>query len=365
MGRMMALEARRMGYRTVVLDPAQNSPAAQVADIHIQAPVDDAQAALDLAARCDVVTLEWELIPASVLEKIEAVKPLYPSSKVLRIIQDRLSQKEFLAKNKFPQVPFLAVNGLAELKASAPKIGFPCILKRRSHGYDGKGQALLQNKDSLSLAAQTLESPCVLEAQISFDLEISVILARGKNGEISLYPIARNVHRNGILHTTQVPAAIPEATQKKAQTIACSIAEALGHVGVMAVEMFVVGDDILVNEIAPRVHNSGHYTLGACLTSQFEQHLRAISGLPLGETKLVSAAVMVNLLGNLWREGEPNWSAILYQPNLKLHLYGKAKPAPGRKMGHILILGGDAEGSLKTAEELLLKLKQKTNASLC
>lgn len=358
LGRMIALEARRMGYRTIVLDPAPGSPAAQVADRHIRAPVDDAQAALKLARHSDVVTLEWELIPAEILKKIEAEKPLHPSSRVLAIIQDRLIQKEFLKKNGFPQASYAAVDDSASLQDAAAEIGFPCILKRRGQGYDGKGQALIENEASLGRAKELLKTPCVLEAKVRFQIEVSVILARGQDGRVAVYPVAENAHRDGVLYTTRAPARISNEVQERAELLAIAVADSLNHVGVMAVEMFLLeSGELLVNEVAPRPHNSGHFTLGACATSQFEQHLRAVSGLPLSDTTLLAPALMLNLLGDLWRDGEPRWDKLLRIPNLKLHLYGKAKPAPGRKMGHILLLGPDADRSLAAAEEILAEQK--------
>lgn len=357
LGRFLGIEARLMGLKTVVLDPTPGSPAGQVCDRQIVAPVDDPKAALELAMLCDVVTLEWELIPAPVLEAIEAVKPLFPSSKVIRTIQDRLAQKDFLHKHGFPQTPYAAVLNAAELKKAAKKIGFPCILKRRTHGYDGKGQYRLKSAKDLAGAAATLQAPCVLEAMVDFQREVSVITAFTQDGQSRAFPLAENVHRNGILHSTLAPAGIPMPESDRAFALADKIGRALGHVGVMAVEMFQKKDgSILVNEIAPRVHNSGHYTLGACATSQFEQHLRAVCGLPMGSTVIDGPAVMINLLGELWAGGEPRWKELIGHPRVKLFIYGKAKPAPGRKMGHFLFLGEHPDGPLREAERLYSRL---------
>ena len=354
LGRMIAIVARRMGYRTIVLDPTPQCPAAQVADKHIQASVDDLKAAVELAKLCDVVTLEWELIPFDVLEAVERIKPLSPSSSVLRVIQDRLTQKEFLARNGIPQAPFAAVSDPEDLDDAADELGYPCILKRRRAGYDGKGQFRLASRFDHEGAMETLKAPCVLEAKINFKSEISVILARDAKGSVSFFPIAENVHRDGVLHVTAAPARVSAAIAGKAEALAAKIARALGHVGVMAVEMFALKDGrLLVNEIAPRVHNSGHYTQGACVTSQFEQHVRAVCGLALGETELLTPAIMVNLLGDLWIKGPPRWQTLLNRPNARLHLYGKAKPAAGRKMGHIVLLGEKAGSALKTANTIL------------
>lgn len=358
LGRMLAVEARRMGYRTIVLDPAPDGPAAQTADEHIQAPLGDLKAARALAKRSDVVTMEWELIPAETLDAVARLKPLYPNAAVLRIIADRLTQKQFLAKGRFAQAPYAEVDDFPGLQKAALKIGFPCILKRRRAGYDGKGQKTINTLRDLEAAAELLQAPCVLEAKISFRKEISVILARGRDGKTSVYPAAENIHRGGILHTTITPAHVSASVENKARALAVSLAKKLGHVGVMAVELFLLKDGtLLVNEIAPRVHNSGHFTLGACAVSQFEQHLRAICGLPLAGGELLSPVVMVNLLGELWDKGEPRWDKILNNPRARLHLYGKKKAAPGRKMGHVLLLGKDTKKSLLQAESLLKALK--------
>ena len=354
LGRFIALEARLMGLKTVVLDPTPNSPAGQVCDAQIVAPVDDMKAALELARLSDVVTLEWELIPAEILEALEAAKrPLFPSSAVIRTIQDRLTQKDFLHKGSFPQTPYAAVSGAGELKAAAKRLGFPCILKRRRHGYDGKGQLRLRSRADLSQAAALLEAPCVLEAMVDFRRELSVIIAFSADGKARAFPIAENAHRGGILHSTTAPAAVSASESAAARALAEKIGRALGHVGVMAVELFQGrSGELLVNEIAPRVHNSGHYTLGACATSQFAQHLRAGLGMPLGSAALETPAVMINLLGELWSEGEPRWESLVQTPGVKLFLYGKEKAAPGRKMGHFLVLGDFPGGALAEAERL-------------
>ncbi|MBI4376828.1 MAG: 5-(carboxyamino)imidazole ribonucleotide synthase [Elusimicrobia bacterium] len=338
LGRMIALEARRMGYRAVVLDPSPDCPAAQVCDRHVRAPFKDAAAVEEFARACDVVTLEWELIPMETLESIARLKPLFPAPPVLSFIQDRLRQREFLASHGLPQTAFAAASSREELRAAAKKVGLPAIAKKRREGYDGKGQWALSAESDLD--RDFIDgNPCVLEARVDFEKEISVILARGREGEISFFPVAENEHRDGILRVTRAPAPLPADLERRAREIGAAVAEKLGHVGVLAVELFVAKTgELLVNEIAPRVHNSGHFSFGACATSQFEQHLRAVCGLPLGDPRLLSPAVMVNLLGELWSGGEPDWSRVLRRPELRLHLYGKAKPAPGRKMGHLLAL---------------------------
>ncbi len=343
-----------MGYKTVVLDPAADAPAAAVCDVFIQAAVDDKESALKLAAQSDVVTLEWELIPAETLKAIESKKPLFPSSKVIEAIQDRLTQKEFLQSRGLPLAPFAAVDTQTSLAAGVRRLGPDCILKRRRAGYDGKGQQVITADTDLSVAENLLSAPCVLERKVSFKKELSVILSRDGNGTVTFFPLAENIHRKGILHATVAPARISSEVRKKAEDLAAAAASALGHVGVLAAELFLLpGGALLINEIAPRVHNSGHYTLGACATSQFEAHLRAVCGLPAGAPALLAPAVMVNLMGELWESGEPDWTKVLACPQARLHLYGKKKASPGRKMGHIVLVGVDAEAGLALADELL------------
>jgi 5-(carboxyamino)imidazole ribonucleotide synthase len=354
LGRFIAQAAKNLGWKTAALDPDKNSPALQIVDVPIHGSVDDISAARRLAQLSDIVTLEWELIALSTLEEIARLKPLFPAPRVLAKIQDRLIQKKFLDEYGFPQTPYGEALSIQDLP-------FPIILKRRTRGYDGKGQARLNSKTDAAKAFELLKEPCVWESLVSFKKEISVILARGKDGQTSVYPIAENIHRNGILHMTRAPAHITEDTALKAKTLALKIAETLGHVGVMAVEMFLLeSGQLLINEIAPRVHNSGHYTLGACETSQFEQHARAVGGLPLGDCKMKAPAVMVNLLGDLWNGGKPNWSALDGVPGLTLHLYGKSEARPGRKMGHYTVVGPSAADEWKNAGERLNSLTEKS-----
>lgn len=352
LGRLLAEAARSLGYRTAALDASPSAPALQVVDRPIVGAVDDPSAALALASASDLVTLEWELIPVKVLEVVAAARPLFPAPSVLGVIQDRLTQKNFLRKHGFPQTPY----GEA---ATATGWKYPVILKRRSHGYDGKGQCRLGSAADAPKAAEVLKSPCVWEKLVDFKAEISVVLARGRDGATAVYPVAENVHRNGILHATRAPARIPRDVEAKAVALAIKISEALGHVGVMAVEMFLLHDEsLLVNEIAPRVHNSGHYTLGGCAVSQFEQHVRAVCGLPLGSTELREGrAAMVNLLGDLWEKGEPDWSPLKAVPGATLHLYGKSGARPGRKMGHYTVVGAAAETEFDQADKRLLELR--------
>ena len=257
--------------------------------------------------------------------------------------------------------------GRAEtLRAAASVVGFPCVLKTRRSGYDGKGQARVGRVDELDDAWRALgEAPALIESFVDFEKEISVLLARDLDGNVRFHPIAENTHRRHILHTSRVPARIPADLVSQAEKLGARIASALGHVGMMAIELFVTREGgLLVNEIAPRTHNSGHYTFGACATSQFEQHVRAICGLPLGDPSLLRPAVMLNLLGDLWRDGSPAWRTVLSHPTARLHLYGKRRPSPGRKMGHILILDDDIQAAAEVAETIASELEQSVAAPL-
>jgi 5-(carboxyamino)imidazole ribonucleotide synthase len=355
LGRMMALAARRMGYRIVVLDPNPRCPTAQVSDGVVVGALDDVEAATRLAKQVDTITLDTEHVPADVLAALEAVAPVRPNANVLRTIQDRLVQKQFLDGLGLPQTPWADAT---DLPAALAKVGLPAIVKVRRAGYDGKGQVRVE-KD-LSVVNVLRGESAVAEQVVKFTREISVVLARGMTGEVKIYPIAENVHRRHILHTTRAPAPMTITGRKQAEDIAVRVAEALGHVGVMAVELFELADGrLLVNEIAPRTHNSGHYTYGACVTSQFEQHVRAVAGLPLGDPRALTGAVMVNLIGDLWAAGPPPWRELLVHPEARLHLYGKDAPAPGRKMGHVLLLDDDTDRALAKAEHLISALSPK------
>lgn len=363
LARMMLLEARRMGYRGWVLAASEHDPAVALADGSIVAEVDDLAAAGQLARAADVVTVDTEHVPARVLAQIEALVPVRPSWKVLDTIQDRRAQRAFLTRIGGPQPTCLAVDSREELEANARIVGFPCVLKSRRAGYDGKGQTMIRRAEELAAAWDVCGGQAaMLEEFIEFEREISVLLARTPAGEVAYYPIAHNVHRDHMLSTTVAPAVLDTGMEEEARAIAGRIAEALEHVGMLAVELFVVARDrsrqgerssLLVNEIAPRPHNSGHYTFGACFTSQFEQHVRAIAGLPLGDPSLVSPAAMVNLFGDLWHDGEPDWMPVLSCPQARLHLYGKREPRLRRKMGHVLVLEADPAQALRRAGALL------------
>lgn len=355
LGRMMAVVARQMGYRIIVLDPSPRCPTAQVSDGVVVGALDDLDAARHLAQQVDVITLDTEHVPADVLAELEQIAPVRPGPSVLRTIQDRLVQKQFLDRLGLPQAAWAPAGNPAELAAALDRLGRPAILKVRRAGYDGKGQVRIEpDADPAAQLARLHGEPAVVEQLVPFVREVSVILARGLGGEHRIYPIAENAHRRHILHTTRAPAPMPDAQRARAEAIAVTVADALGHVGVMAVEMFELADgQLLVNEIAPRTHNSGHYTYGACSTSQFEQHLRAVCGQPLGDPRPLTGAVMVNLIGDLWAAGPPAWQHVLARPEARLHLYGKDAPAPGRKMGHITLLDDDTDRALVTAEALI------------
>ena len=360
LARMLAFEARRMGYRIATLDPDPAAPAAPAADIHVTGALDDPRAAEDLARESDVVTLDTEHVPAAILERLEMMRPVRPAARVLRVVQDRLEQRRFLDSQGAPQVRYAAVADGASLREAAGRIGFPAVLKARRSGYDGKGQALVASADAIADAWRAVGgAPAILEPFVDFEREISVLLARDLDGNVRFHPIAENAHRRHVLRMSRVPARIPAALAARAEELGARLASALDHVGMMAIELFVTREgELLVNEIAPRPHNSGHYSFGACATSQFEQHVRAICGLPLGDTSLLRPAVVLNLLGDLWNDGVPDWSAVLAHPAARLHLYGKARARPGRKMGHVLILGEDAEGASALAETIAGELER-------
>lgn len=357
LGRLIAEAARGLGWRTAALDADAKSPALQVVDLPVVGAVDDPAAARRLAEVSDLVTLEWELIPAPVLDEVAKLRPLHPAPSVLAVIRDRLTQREFLKTHGFPQTE----HGTASSPADLPR--YPIIVKRRTHGYDGKGQARLASAAEAAEKSPIFDAPCVWEAIVPFEKEISVILTRAESATVA-YPVAENEHRGGVLHATRAPAEIAPEVAARAVALAEKIGAALGHRGTMAVEMFLLKDGaLLVNEIAPRVHNSGHYTLGACPTSQFEQHARAVLGLPLGPVAPAAPATMVNLLGDLWANGEPDWRALDDIPGLALHLYGKSSARPGRKMGHYTVVGAAAAEEWRRADERLAALARRSRLS--
>ena len=353
LGRMFVHAAQAMGYKVLVLDPDGNGPAAQAADDVIVAAYDDAAAIAAFGKRVAAVTTEFENVPAASLEVLAAAVPTRPDARAVRIAQDRRKEKRFFAEHKLPVGPFAVIERAEDLR-NAPASLFPGILKTATLGYDGKGQQRVTSVEQAPLAWMSMkQAPCVLEALIAFELEISVLVARSSVGEVRVWPVQENQHINGILDLTLVPARIDDALREKAQTLARQLVVSLDYVGVLCVEMFIIKNGVLLNEIAPRPHNSGHYTIEACVTSQFEQQVRVLAGAPLGDTSLVQPAVMVNVLGDVWFDAataiQPAWAEILALPGTHLHLYGKAEPRIARKMGHVTCTAASVDEALATA----------------
>jgi 5-(carboxyamino)imidazole ribonucleotide synthase len=351
---MFCVAARTMGYRVWVLDPDPGSPAGALADRHLQADYLDHDALDELRAHCAAVTTEFENVPAETLEFLERGVTVHPSSGAVAIARDRILEKTFIREQGLATAPFFAINSRADLDAACARLRMPALLKTAQLGYDGKGQVAVTGLDSARQGFRDLGEPaCVLEERVELAREISVILARGVDGDTAAYPPGENVHVNGILDTTRVPADISATLAAQATQMAVSLAQALRYCGVLAVEFFVTtGGELLINEMAPRPHNSGHYTLDATLTSQFEQQVRTLCGLPPGSTRLLSPAVMVNLLGDLWTPDTPPWDRLLQHRQAKLHLYGKRDARPGRKMGHYTCLAEDAPQAVALAESI-------------
>ncbi|AMX85343.1 5-(carboxyamino)imidazole ribonucleotide synthase [Geobacillus subterraneus] len=350
LGRMMAIAAREMGFRIAVLDPTPDSPCGQVADVEITAPYHDLDAIAELARVSDVITYEFENIDAQALEWLEANAYVPQGSRLLAVTQDRALEKAAIVEAGLPVAPYREVDGWDELEQAVAMTGFPCVLKTRRGGYDGKGQYVLRGEGDLAKAADLLGlGPCILEGWVPFVKEMSVIVARNLDGETAVFPVAENIHIENILHQTIVPARIPQHIEQRAVRYAKTLATSCSLVGTLAVEMFLTADgDIYINELAPRPHNSGHYTINACATSQFAQHIRAVCNWPLGSTELLKPAVMVNLLGEhvgpaIGQIGALGGAAYL-------HLYGKHEAKPKRKMGHVTVLADDVEEALRRIE---------------
>lgn len=353
LGRMFTIEARRMGYRVIVLDPDVDAPAGPFANHHITKSWSDREALAELAESCDAVTIEFENVPADVLRALAAHVPVRPCADAVATTQDRITEKQFLTSIEVPTAAWVSFRHGDSPTNAWDTIGCgPGILKTTRMGYDGKGQEIIAASDELSAALVRLGSvPCILERRVALEREISVMVARGNDGATRTWPVAENVHRAGILHTTVVPARIDEDLAGEARLFAERIVVRLDYVGVMGVECFVAdGGKLLVNELAPRPHNSGHWTLDTSVTSQFEQQVRALSGLPLGATDTMAPVAMVNLLGDLWRYGEPRWERALALEGVRLHLYGKKAPHPGRKMGHLTATAATAGAALTAVE---------------
>lgn len=359
LGRLFTVAARTMGYRVMVLDPDPNSPAAELANEHLCAAFDDLAALEKMGRACASITTEFENVPAESLNFLAQFCPVRPSAKAVAVVQNRIREKNFLRDSGFETAAFAAVNALDELAPALRKVGTPALLKISQFGYDGKGQATV---NSLAEAIAAFEhmggKPCVLEQRLNLKTEISVVVARSTDGKTVAYPAAENSHVGGILDLSVVPARVSNKLAQQASKDAQSVAEELDYCGVMAVEFFVVENErLLINEIAPRPHNSGHYTIDACLTSQYDQQVRAMCGFPLGDTTLLAPVAMVNILGDIWRDGKaPAWDAVLSEPRAKLHLYGKREARAGRKMGHFTCIGETVQEVTKLARDIQNKL---------
>ena len=351
LGRMLAIEARKMGYDIRTLSPEKNSPAGQIATKEYVANYTDHEALKEFARNVDVITFEFENVPSETARILSEYTPVRPLGNALHIAQNRLREKQFLQSINIPTVPFAFVRNEKELSAALESLGYNSILKTTDSGYDGKGQLKISDQSNVSEALEMLKADeCVLEGFAKFYLEMSVVAARGYNGSFVHYGAVENIHRDHILDISIAPAGLSPEISKYAVTLTKMIMDKLEYVGVLCVEFFVMDDGtILVNEFAPRPHNSGHFTIEACYTSQFELQLRAVCGLPLGSTKQVQPAVMVNVMGQMWMNREPDWEAALRIPNVTLHLYGKQEPKDKRKMGHITALASTVEEAFDKA----------------
>ena len=349
LGRMFSMAAQSMGYRVMVVDPGEHSPAADVADACLRADYLDDAALTRLARDCAAVTTEFENVPAEALRRLAVDCFVSPAADSVAVAQDRIREKEFLA-GVVGVGPYAIIRGEHDLGPALDAALLPGILKRSRFGYDGKGQTRVSDRAQALAAFRAMGGePCVLERMLTFDCEISVIVARSDSGQCVAYPVAENIHEGGILDISIVPGRIDARLAEQAQEATRAVAERLGYVGVLCVEFFVVGGRLLANEIAPRPHNSGHYTIDASVTSQFEQQARILARLPLGDPSVHCPAVMVNLLGEAWESGEPRWERLLEHPRAKLHLYGKREARRGRKMGHFTVLGETAGSALTQA----------------
>jgi 5-(carboxyamino)imidazole ribonucleotide synthase len=358
LGRMFTMAARNLDYRVTVLDPDPLSPAAEFASSHLNTAYAHPVSMDEIARTCAAVTTEFENAPAQVLIELSRHTLVRPSGQAVAIAQDRSLEKNFFRDNGFPVGPFHVIRNEADIDAALAAVHLPAVLKTARFGYDGKGQAHIRNPDDLrSTFAQWQGATCVLEQFLPLALEISVVLARNAQGEIGTFPVAENQHRDGILDVTIAPARIDATLASSARSIAERLAARLDYVGVLAVEFFVLGDNtLLINEIAPRPHNSGHYTIDACRSSQFEQQVRVLCDLPLGDPSQHTPAVMVNLLGDIWRgddgQAAPDWSHVLRHAGAHLHLYGKREARPGRKMGHVTVCDAELSRALTIAQQI-------------
>lgn len=359
LGRMFCHAAQQLGYRVAVLDPDSDSPAGAIADWHLTASYDDQQALAALSGRCQAVSTEFENIPAESLGIVAESVPVRPAAAAVHTVQDRRREKAFFVAAGVPVAPHHVMINEADI-AAVPDALFPGILKVARFGYDGKGQVVVASRNSLAHAWEGFKHvPCVLEAQMTLDYEVSVVLARDQGGHVVCYPVLRNEHRDGILAVTHLTDSLPAPLTEQAQQAAHAIANQLDYVGVLCVEFFVLTDGrLVVNEVAPRPHNSGHITMDACLCSQFEQQARVLAGLPLGPAHAHSHGIMLNILGDIWypdgsaQPVEPDWSALLAVPSARLHLYGKTEVRRGRKMGHVNLVGGEQNDVSAAAQQV-------------
>ena len=358
LGRMFTMAARNLDYRVTVLDPDPLSPAAEFASGHLNTAYTHPISLDELARTCAAITTEFENAPAEVLIDLARHTLVRPAGDAVAIAQDRRAEKTFFKSNGFPVGPFAVIRQAADIADALLSVTFPAVLKTNRFGYDGKGQAKINSRAELekTLVAWK-DAPCILEQFLPLEKEISVVLVRSSRGEIAHFPVAENQHVDGILDLTIAPARVAPALAAQACEIAAQLANKLEYVGVLAVEFFVVaGDKLLINEIAPRPHNSGHYTIDACRTSQFEQQVRVLCDLPLGDTSQHTPAVMLNLLGNIWRgerkQNPPDWTVVLKYPGAHLHLYGKREARPGRKMGHVTVCDASLAQALEIAERI-------------
>lgn len=358
LGRMFAIAARRMGYRVHTLSPETDSPTGQVADIEVTADYGDQDAVSKFAQQVSVVTFEFENVPSATTAVVSQFAPVRPAGQVLHITQHRLREKGYLSQHGFPVTPFRPIRSAEELEVAIRELGCPAVLKTAGWGYDGKGQIKISSANEVASVWQKLGNcEAILEGFVDFRLEVSVVAARGIDGAFAHFGVLENAHSNHILDVTVSPARISPKIAAEAGKIARGVLETLDVVGVLCVEMFLTHDDrLLINELAPRPHNSGHLTFDANVTSQFEQQVRAICGLPLGSTELLRPAAMANLLGDVWVNGEPNWAEALKLPEVKLHLYGKASARPGRKMGHLTAMADSADEAERIVREARRRL---------
>ena len=362
LGRMFAIEARKMGYRVHTFSPDSDTPTGQVADIETSAPYEDLDAVREFARSVDVVTFEFENVPSATVEAASELVGVHPRGDILHTTQNRLREKTFLSDNGYPVTPFRKIKLIEDLYHAVQELGASAVLKTAGFGYDGKGQSRMRTAADIEPSFAALNgAEGIFEAFVEFDKEVSVVCAGGQDGSFAHFGVIENAHSNHILDVSFAPADVSSTVASEAVAIARSIVETSGYVGTLCVEFFLTKDGkLLVNELAPRPHNSGHLTFDACVTSQFEQQLRAVCGLPLGSTEFCKPAAMVNLLGDIWEGGEPRWDRAIGTPGVKLHLYGKAEARPGRKMGHITALADSAEAAVKLATDGRSKLVAKS-----